>query len=263
MSGRELVVGVDVGSQGTCAQALDRRRRAAAHGLRPARAVLSAAGLGRAGPRASGWARSAAGVGRGAAGGRRRRDRASRSARSWTVWWRPTQPASRCGPALIWMDRRAGAQCDAAAERIDPGRLRELTGCNLDPGHVAAKIAWLARAPGQTQHRAARWFLLPGSFVAWRASGELAVDPSNASSSMLLDVRRRRLVGRGLRRLRDRPGIAGPGRSRRTRRWGRSRPGCARRRVWTRRHARWCWGAATRWPPRWAPASSSRASCAT
>ncbi len=33
-----------------------------------------------------------------------------------------------------------------------------------------------------------RWFLLPGSFVAWHASGELAVDPSNASSSMLLDV---------------------------------------------------------------------------
>ena len=47
------------------------------------------------------------------------------------------------GPALIWMDRRAAAQCDAAAERIDPERLRELTGCNLDPGHVAAKIAWL------------------------------------------------------------------------------------------------------------------------
>ena len=34
----------------------------------------------------------------------------------------------------------------AAAER-----LRELTGCNLDPGHVAAKISWLR------QHRACRW----------------------------------------------------------------------------------------------------------
>jgi xylulokinase len=86
------------------------------------------------------------------------------------------------------MDRRASAQCESAAERIDPDRLRELSGCNLDPGHVAAKIAWLGEHRAD-QHAAARWFLLPGSFVAWHASGELAVDPSNASSSMLLDVR--------------------------------------------------------------------------
>ena len=47
-------------------------------------------------------------------------------------------------PALIWCDRRAGAECEAAAARSDPEALRALTGCNLDPGHVAAKIAWLA-----------------------------------------------------------------------------------------------------------------------
>ena len=52
---------------------------------------------------------------------------------------------------------------------------------------------WPPRSPGSPAHRAdqhaaARWFLLPGSFVAWRASGEVAVDPSNASSAMLLDV---------------------------------------------------------------------------
>jgi xylulokinase len=85
------------------------------------------------------------------------------------------------------MDRRAQPECDAAAAEIEPGRLRELTGCNLDPGHVAAKIAWVRQNRG-AQHGAARWFLLPGAFVAWHASGEVAVDPSNASSSMLLDV---------------------------------------------------------------------------
>ena len=93
-------------------------------------------------------------------------------------------------PALIWCDRRAGAECEAAAERIDPHALRALTGCNLDPGHVAAKIAWLARHERAT-HDAAEAFLLPGSWVAWRASGTLAVDPSNASSTGLLDPRTR------------------------------------------------------------------------
>ena len=47
-------------------------------------------------------------------------------------------------PALIWSDRRAGEECAAVAARADVERLRALTGCNLDPGHVAAKIAWLA-----------------------------------------------------------------------------------------------------------------------
>ena len=93
-------------------------------------------------------------------------------------------------PALIWCDRRAGAECEAAAERIDPHALRALTGCNLDPGHVAAKIAWLARHE-RAAHHAAEAFLLPGSWVAWRASGTLAVDPSNASSTGLLDPRTR------------------------------------------------------------------------
>ena len=85
------------------------------------------------------------------------------------------------------MDRRAEEQCDEAAGSLEPDRLRELSGCNLDPGHVAAKMAWVRRHRPE-QHASARWLLLPGSFVAWRACGELAVDPSNASSSMLLDT---------------------------------------------------------------------------
>jgi xylulokinase len=91
-------------------------------------------------------------------------------------------------PALIWCDRRAGRECAEAAERTDPDALRALTGCNLDPGHVAAKIAWLARHEPEV-HRSATAFVLPGSWVAWRASGTLAVDPSNASSTGLLDPR--------------------------------------------------------------------------
>jgi xylulokinase len=93
-------------------------------------------------------------------------------------------------PALIWSDRRAGAECEAVAARIDPGALREHTGCNLDPGHVAAKVAWLERHEPEVA-AAASHYLLPGSWVAWRASGTLAVDPSNASSTGLLDPRTR------------------------------------------------------------------------
>ena len=88
--------------------------------------------------------------------------------------------------ALIWCDRRASEECDEVAARVDPAELRALTGCNIDPSHVGPKIAWLGRHAPDV---AADVFLLPGSWVAWRASGVLAVDPSNASSTGLLDPR--------------------------------------------------------------------------
>jgi xylulokinase len=92
-------------------------------------------------------------------------------------------------PALIWSDRRADAECERVAEEYDIARLRERTGCNLDPGHVAAKIAWL-RAHEPEVDRQAVWYLLPGSWVAYQAAGEVAVDPTNASSTGLLDSQR-------------------------------------------------------------------------
>ena len=90
-------------------------------------------------------------------------------------------------PALIWMDKRATRECDELAKRIDLAWLRKTSGCNLDAGHVAAKIVWLQRNEPEV-FATARSFALPGSYVASRVSGVLAVDPSNASSTMLLDV---------------------------------------------------------------------------
>ncbi|HWE11373.1 MAG TPA: FGGY family carbohydrate kinase [Solirubrobacteraceae bacterium] len=92
-------------------------------------------------------------------------------------------------PALIWSDRRADAECERVAADCDVVRLRERTGCNLDPGHVASKIAWLRVHEPEVDRQAVR-YLLPGSWVAYQATGEVAVDPTNASSTGLLDSRR-------------------------------------------------------------------------
>lgn len=93
-------------------------------------------------------------------------------------------------PALIWMDRRAVPQCEVAGRQISKEAVFKITGLNLDPYHVAPKIRWLAdnepRLFGQTAY-----FLLPGSYVALALTGELGVDYSNASSTMLMDVRSR------------------------------------------------------------------------
>ena len=182
---RELVVGVDVGSQGTCAQAIAPDGELIATGYAPH--TLSYPRPGWAEQDAREWLGA---VAQALAEVRRAVDEPLRAVAfgsqldGLVVADADGEPV---GPSLIWMDRRAAAQCEAAAERIDPARLRELTGCNLDPGHVAAKIAWHSEHR-PNEHDRARWFLLPGSYVAWHASGEVAVDPSNASSSMLLDV---------------------------------------------------------------------------
>jgi xylulokinase len=183
----DLVVGVDVGSQGTCAQAIAADGALAATSYVPHATSYPQPGWAEQDPRD--WlgavARALDEVRRSVAG-RPLRAVAFGSQLDGLVAAGPD--GSPTGPALIWMDRRAVVECDQAAGNLEPTRLRELTGCNLDPSHVAAKISWLRRHRPD-EHAAARWFLLPGSFVAWRAAGELAVDPSNASSSMLLDVR--------------------------------------------------------------------------
>jgi xylulokinase len=90
-------------------------------------------------------------------------------------------------PAIIWMDRRASAQCERVRQGLDEEKIFQLTGLNLDATHVAPKIRWLADEQPQIYARAA-YFLLPGSYMAYALTGELGVDYSNASSTLLLNV---------------------------------------------------------------------------
>lgn len=185
-AGDPLAVGVDVGSQGTCAQALDAGGTVVAASHVPHSLSYPRPGWAEQDPRE--WLEAVATAVSEVARAVAPRGIAAISFGSQLDGLVPVgADAQPVGPALIWMDRRATEECAAAALRVSAARLRELTGCNLDPGHVAAKIAWLRRHRPE-QHAAARWLLLPGSFVAWHASGSLAVDPSNASSTMLLDL---------------------------------------------------------------------------
>ncbi|HMD80009.1 MAG TPA: FGGY family carbohydrate kinase, partial [Anaerolineales bacterium] len=90
-------------------------------------------------------------------------------------------------PAIIWMDRRAHSQCELVRQHREDDEIFELTGLNLDASHVAPKIQWLAEHRPEIYERATH-FLLPGSYLAYYLTGEIAVDYSNASSTLLLDV---------------------------------------------------------------------------
>ena len=94
-------------------------------------------------------------------------------------------------PALIWMDRRAEEQAAALRERVEPRDFYRMSGANLDSSHGLFKILWLRDRERDRFERAAT-FHLPGSFVLEHVAGERAVDYSNASSFALLDPRERR-----------------------------------------------------------------------
>lgn len=84
-------------------------------------------------------------------------------------------------PALIWQDRRASAE----AARVPAADVFARTGQVADASHLAPKAAWL-RAHGV---RAAR-FHQPVSYLVARLTGEAVIDPSLASTTMLLDLAR-------------------------------------------------------------------------
>ena len=93
-------------------------------------------------------------------------------------------------PAILWLDRRAERQTAALGERMDEAEIFDLTGLNLDSSHVAPKILWLREEEPQV-YEDAQALLLPGSYVVHRLTGEAVVDYSNASSTMVYDVRER------------------------------------------------------------------------
>jgi xylulokinase len=84
-------------------------------------------------------------------------------------------------PCLIWMDRRAGLGLSPAAR----ARVRRAGGVNPDPGHMAAKIRWLA--DNTPEGAGAAIFHQPVSYLVRRLTGESVYDHGLASTTMLYD----------------------------------------------------------------------------
>jgi xylulokinase len=94
-------------------------------------------------------------------------------------------------PALLWNDQRTESDCAAITERVGAERLLELAGNPALTGFQAPKILWLRRKEPEAHARLAT-VLLPKDYVRLKLTGERATDASDASGTLLLDVRARR-----------------------------------------------------------------------
>jgi len=93
-------------------------------------------------------------------------------------------------PALLWNDQRTAAQCARITELVGAERLIELAGNPALTGFQAPKVLWLRDEEPEAYARVAQ-VLLPKDYVRLLLTGERATDVSDASGTLLLDVRRR------------------------------------------------------------------------
>jgi xylulokinase len=96
-----------------------------------------------------------------------------------------------CAPAILWSDQRTGAECEEIVARVGASELRALTGNRALPGFTAPKLMWVRRH-WPDAYRRARRLLLPKDFLRVRLTDDIVTDVSDASGTLLFDVRNRR-----------------------------------------------------------------------
>ncbi len=95
-------------------------------------------------------------------------------------------------PALLWCDQRTSAECAEITRRVGgPAALLRYTMNPALTGFTAPKILWIRRHLPHVYRKIAK-VLLPKDFVRFRLTGGFATDVSDASGTLLLDVRGRR-----------------------------------------------------------------------
>jgi glycerol kinase len=106
--------------------------------------------------------------------------------RETVVAWDPAsgEPIHR---ALVWQDRRTAGRCEELRAEGRETLVRERTGLVLDPYFSGTKIEWLLRN-AEGAERAA--FGTVDSWLLFKLTGRHATDYSNASRTMLFDIRR-------------------------------------------------------------------------
>jgi sugar (pentulose or hexulose) kinase len=93
------------------------------------------------------------------------------------------------GPAVVWLDNRAGEEARELAERFGDAAVYDRTGIpSVTPTWTACKVLWWRRHEPDL-FEAARRFLLVEDFILHRLSGRFVTEGSVQSSSLLFDIR--------------------------------------------------------------------------
>jgi len=111
------------------------------------------------------------------------------------LWDRAT--SRPVAPAIVWQDRRTSERCAALRRAGLEAAVSRVTGLRFDPYFSATKLEWILRNDRSLPARARRGQLAFGTvdtWLLWKLTGGRvhATDPTNASRTLLFDLRRRR-----------------------------------------------------------------------
>jgi len=106
------------------------------------------------------------------------------------IWSKATGKA--LAPAIVWQDRRTAAQCQALVEAGHEPGIQAKTGLLLDPYFTATKLAWLLDNTPGARDLAQAGDVCAGTmdaFLAYRLTGAHITDHSNASRTLLYNIK--------------------------------------------------------------------------
>ena len=93
-------------------------------------------------------------------------------------------------PAILWNDQRTTEQCRQITATVGAEKLMELTSNRALAGFTAPKILWLKQNEPESYAKAGK-ILLPKDYLRYRLSGAFATEVSDASGTLLFNVRER------------------------------------------------------------------------
>ncbi len=93
-------------------------------------------------------------------------------------------------PAILWNDGRTAKQTDYLNQVIGKKCLSENTGNIAFAGFTAPKLLWVQEEEPEHFARIAK-IMLPKDYLAYRMTGRFCTDVSDASGTLLFDVRRK------------------------------------------------------------------------
>ena len=93
-------------------------------------------------------------------------------------------------PAIIWPDKRSKKECRLIPSLIDPDLLYQITGMPIATGFYGTSLLLLREHEPESYTRA-RIALLPKDYIRYKLTGELATDVTDASGTLLQDIRQR------------------------------------------------------------------------
>lgn len=94
-------------------------------------------------------------------------------------------------PAILWNDGRTGKETEYLNQEIGKEALCQYTGNIAFAGFTAPKILWMREQESQNFARIQK-IMLPKDYLAFRLSGSFCTDYSDASGTLLLDVKHKR-----------------------------------------------------------------------